>query len=103
MIVKVFLGISVLLTAFGIAYAGDNRVTPYGDYCKWCGTYGTCRTAMTPEEADKAIEEYYQQKGYRVGGSYHKGRFIEVYIFKDDILVDKVLFDRKTGRLRSLY
>ena len=50
-----------------------------------------------------ALDRYYRDKGYRVGTIYHKGRFIEAEIFKNNREVDKVLFDRKTGRLRSIY
>jgi hypothetical protein len=84
-------------------YAAEIAVTPYGDYCKECATYGTSREVIPPKEAITALERYYTEKGYRIGVVYHRGRFIEVEIFKDDRRVDKVLFDRKTGRLRSIY
>ena len=85
------------------AYAEENRVTPYGDYCTECTNYGTCKEMLSPEDALHALASYYHGKGYRVGQVYHKGRFMEADIYKDDKLVDKVLFDRKTGRLRSIY
>jgi hypothetical protein len=50
-----------------------------------------------------ALNRYYSERGYRVGTIYHKGRFIEAEIFKHNRRVDVVLFDRKTGRLRSIY
>ncbi len=83
--------------------AGDARITPYGDYCKECTIYGTCREVIPPREALIAIEKYYADKGYRLGTVFHKGRFIEAEIYKDSRRVDKVIFDRKTGRLRSMY
>jgi hypothetical protein len=42
-------------------------------------------------------------RGYQVGHVRHKGRFIEAEIYDRNRLVDKVLFDRKTGRIRSVY
>ena len=84
------------------SYAGDGAVTPYGDYCNYCTTYGTCKDTIPLKEAMAALETYYRVKGYQVGRVWHKGRFIEAEIYQDDILVDKVLFDRKTGRIRSI-
>jgi hypothetical protein len=84
------------------AFAGDNAVTPYGDSCKGCTTYGTCKDPVSPKEAMVAIGAYYRDKGYTVGTIEHRGRFIEAEIYEGNRLVDKVLFDRKTGRIRSI-
>jgi hypothetical protein len=80
-----------------------DKITPYGDYCKDCKTYGVCKTILSPNKASSALIEHYRNKGYTVGKVRHKGRFIEADIYKDNLHVDKVLFDRKTGRLRSIY
>jgi len=85
------------------AYAGEGRVTPYGDYCRDCTIYGICKDVIPPRRALTAIHRYYGEKGYRVGTVNHRGRFIEAEVYKDRRQVDKVLFDRKTGRLRSVY
>lgn len=96
-----------LLGSFSIlplsAGAFDKIITPYGDYCKACTSYGVCRDVMPVKESVNAISRYYRRKGYTVGNIYHKGRFIEADIYKNGKQVDKVLFDRKTGRLRSIY
>jgi len=88
-------------------YSGDNdvenNVTPYGDYCRDCTIYGTCKEIIASKDAVIALDHYYRHRGYRLGTIYHKGRFIEAEIFKNNRQVDKVLFDRKTGRLRSIY
>jgi hypothetical protein len=84
-------------------YAEERGITPYGDYCGVCTHYGTCKELLPPTEALRALKKYYKDKGYSVGRVYQKGRFIEAEIYKDDKQVDKVLFDRKTGRLRSIY
>lgn len=85
------------------AGAFDRIITPYGDYCKECTSYGVCRQVIPVKESISAISKYYRNKGYTVGNIYHKGRFIEADIYKNGKQVDKVLFDRKTGRLRSIY
>lgn len=84
-------------------HAEEDRITPYGDYCKECGFYGTCEKIMSPDDAAQALIRYYKEKGYSVGMIYHKGRFLRADIYKGNEQVDKVLFDRKTGRIRSIY
>jgi hypothetical protein len=95
--------ITVLFLSMGLsAFAGDGMVTPYGDYCKKCTTYGTCKDPLPPGEAIAALEQYYREKGLTVGKVQHRGRFIKAEIYEGNRLVDKVLFDRKTGRIRSI-
>ncbi len=92
----------LLLTA-GASQAFPEYVTPYGDYCREYNRYGSCREDIPPQEAMKAIDRYYREKGYWIRSFRPRGRFIEVDVFKNERLVDKVIFDRKTGRLRSVY
>ncbi|MDH4230738.1 MAG: hypothetical protein OEW04_01760 [Nitrospirota bacterium] len=95
--------ITALFLSVGLAaHAGHDAVTPYGDYCRECTTYGTCKDPIPPKAAIAAIVNYYGEKGYTVGRVRHKGRFVEAEIYKGNMLVDKVLFDRKTGRIRSV-
>lgn len=84
-------------------HADDSRVTPYGDYCAECAMYGACRDVLQQDAAVRVMDKYYRDRGYQVGNILHRGRFIEAVIYKDDRQVDRVLFDRKTGRLRSIY
>jgi hypothetical protein len=98
-----FVVIILILSIPYFAHAEENNVTPYGDYCRDCTIYGTCKEVIPPGVAVIALDRYYRERGYRVGTIYHKGRFIEAEIFKHNRRVDVVLFDRKTGRLRSIY
>jgi hypothetical protein len=93
----------VLLSVPAAAYAFPEYVTPYGDYCRDYNNYGSCKEGIPHQEAMKAMERYYREKGYRISAFTYRGRFIEADIFKQDKQVDKVIFDRKTGRLRSIY
>ena len=98
---KIFIT-ALLLLIWVPASAGNSRVTPYGDYCRDCATYGTCKSILPLEEAVAAIRLYYRDKGCTVGRIWHKGRFIEAEIYHGNRLIDKVLFDRKTSRIRSI-
>lgn len=89
--------ITALLLSISVqADAVHNRVTPYGDYCRQCTTYGTCKSMLPLKESIEAIVQYYKDKGCQIGRIWHKGRFIEVEIYQNNRLVDKVLFDRMT-------
>lgn len=103
MLREISFGIVLVLVTSILVYAEENNVTPYGDYCRDCTIYGTCKEVISPKVAMMALDRYYREKGYRVGAFYHKGRFVEAVIFKNSRQVDVVLFDRKTGRLRSIY
>jgi hypothetical protein len=103
MIQTIIMVVLALMVSAGAAQAFPGYVTPYGDYCREYNRYGACREAIPPQEAMKAIDRYYREKGYRIRTFTPRGRFIEVDVYKDDRQVDKVIFDRKTGRLRSVY
>ena len=95
--------IALLVILAGVVFGGDSSVTPYGDYCQYCSAYGICKGDIEPEEAEKAIEGYFGSKGLRAAHIRHRERFIEAEIYKDNRVVDKIIFDRKTGRIRSIY
>lgn len=88
------------------AWPGEKSmpITPYGDFCLRCSHYGVCKAPMSLEVARKAIRDYYHQKGFDTEIENIKGRFIKAKI-KDDMgkVVDVIIFDRRTGRVRSIY
>ena len=78
-------------------------VTPYGDFCTRCSKYGIGSKPVNMQEAIAAIKHYFKTKGLNVKGVRGRGRFLKAEIYKGDLLVDRVLFDRRTGRIRSIY
>lgn len=102
-----FLDLLSLLTIFFVfiplsIFAQEHR-TPYGDYQEWCGAYGVCKDDMSPKDAETAITRYFSSKGLRVGRIQHRGRFVEAEIYRNGRMTDRIIFDRKTGRMRSAY
>jgi len=101
----------VVLTGIltGNAYAETKKdvqekgVTPYGVSCPLCGEYGYCKKEARHEEAVRALEKYYKEKSMAVVVTKKEGRFIEADIYKDKDLVDRVVLDCKTGKIRSIY
>ena len=96
--------LSVIVLLFAVAsWSAGEHSAPYGDYPRWNSAYGICRENLGPREAETAIERYFATKGLRATNMRHKDRFIEADIYRDNRLFDKILFDRKTGRIRSIY
>ncbi|MBL7048410.1 MAG: hypothetical protein ISR96_02635 [Nitrospira sp.] len=87
----------------GFAQHHKKPVTPYGDFGSDCSHYGNCKKHMTHEEAKKAMIEYYHHKGMHVELENNKGRFIRAKVKKNDKVVDRIIFDRRTGRVKSIY
>jgi hypothetical protein len=83
--------------------AASEGGVPYGDYSDWCSAYGICKESLGPKQAEKAIIVYFETKGLRAKNMRHRDRFIEADIYRENKMVDKILFDRKTGRMRSTY
>jgi len=100
---KTIVSAALMLSAASVAVADERPVTPYGDHCRECTIYGTVGEPIPPPEAVHALRKYYEGRGYDLGTVYHKGRFIEAEIFRNGKQVDKVIFDRRTGRVRSIY
>ncbi|MBI5057998.1 MAG: hypothetical protein HZB61_15420 [Nitrospirae bacterium] len=82
----------------------EKPVTPYGDYCEQCSKYGTCKSMMSFHEAQKALDNYFVKKGFGVMiNDPGPGRFIRAKIIDKGRVVDVIIFDRLTGRMRSIY
>jgi hypothetical protein len=98
-----FLSLVLFLFSAAVSYGASDSIVPYGDYSQWCSAYGTCKEDLGPKEAEEAIEGYFANKGLRATNIRHKDRFVEAEIYRENRLIDKILFDRKTGRMRSTY
>ena len=106
---KKFAGLLIFLVFMGAttvevhAWPGGKPVTPYGDYCPLCTQYGNCKTIMTHEDAKRAMLNYYHKKGFEVELERKTGRFIRAKIKEQGKVIDVIIFDRRTGRIRSIY
>jgi hypothetical protein len=99
----------IILALLSVAWPGayawrlGKPVTPYGDFCPHCTKYGSCKTIMSHEDAKKAMKNYYRKKGLNVELENRGERFIRARIKEDDKVIDVIIFDRRTGRVRSIY
>lgn len=104
--ISLFIIVSMLLLApFSGASAlqYEKPVTPYGDYCPRCTKYGNCKTTLGHDDAKQAMLDYYHKKGMSVEIEKKRGRFIRAKISYENDVVDVIIFDRRTGRIRSIY
>ena len=101
--IGLILAATLIVSEASFAAADEKPVTPYGDHSKDCTLYGTGNKLMPLPEAIHGLKKYYEVRGYTVGIVNHRGRFIVAEIIRDSRLVDKVIFDRISGRVRSIY
>lgn len=94
-----------VLLSSGVHVKGHDEkdTAPYGDNSPLCGEYGYCGKPPTQEEAANALKSYFEKRGLRVMVLKQKGRFFEVEVYRNGTLVDRVLLDLRTGRIRSIY
>lgn len=94
---------SANLTYYVYAQNNIENATPYGEKCTLCGEYGYCSKIPSYNEAINALQSYYGQKGMNVIVLRQRGRFMEVEVYRNKIMVDRIILDLRTGRLRSAY
>ncbi len=79
----------------------------YGNYWrsyKW-GWYGARREVRTPVEAKEIIEQLlHHERGIRIVRMREKAHFYVAEIMNNEgVLIDLILIDRRTGRVRSMF
>ena len=76
----------------GMAYAADQ------------GSFGQKRGTATADKALKALKKHFEKKDIVIGEIIEKELYFEAEI-KDqkNTVVDKVIIDKRTGRIRSIY
>ncbi len=68
------------------------------------GEYGQKREVASPDQARKILEEYFSKKDVRIGKITEKNLYFEAEIRdRNGKLVDTVIVDKRTGRIRSIY
>ena len=84
----------------------EGKRYPYGDYYHSPreGKYGQRKTIRTEAEARKMLLNYFSPQKATIGEIREKGWFFEAEI-KDrhNTPIDRVIIDKRTGRIRSIY
>ncbi|NWF76246.1 MAG: hypothetical protein HXY53_06680 [Nitrospirae bacterium] len=76
----------------------------YGRGQKW-GWYGAKREVRTPVEAKQILDNFFiQNKKARIGKIRERHYFFEAEIINHKgTLIDLIIIDKRTGRVRSIY
>jgi hypothetical protein len=84
------------------AFAAEERA-PYGNAGE--GEYGEKRAVSTKDEARKILRDYFSgKKNAKIGKISEKALYFEAEILDDrDKVIDVVIVDKRTGRIRSIY
>ena len=83
-------------------YAEAEEATPFGATCPACATYGYCHKPLTNTQAIQNLKAYYSVKGLDVKVNRQFGRFLEASVYRDGNVVEQVILDRRTGRIRPI-
>ncbi len=76
--------------------------SPYGGSKN--GAYGEKKAVTTVKEALDAFREYFAKRDVRIGEVRGKDLYFEADVRdRNNNLIDKVIIDKRTGRIRSIY
>ncbi len=87
-----------------LLYSGERH--PYGTYCpcKERGWYGERRPVLTEKEAVNLIKDFFRERKVIIGDIQKRRHFFRVEILNENGgLIDIIIIDRRTGRMRSIY
>lgn len=79
---------------------------PYGDYYPGPrgGRYGARKAVRTEGEARNILRKYFSQRKATIGEIKERDWFFEAEIRdRNNTFVDRVIIDKRTGRIRSIY
>ena len=89
------------LIAVSGAHGADEK-GPYGGSRE--GGYGEKKEVLTQGDAEKILRQYFAKKNVTIGEIREKELYFEAEVRdKDNKVIDKVIVDKRTGRIRSIY
>lgn len=81
----------------------NRSAAPYGDFCPKCSKYGRGRMPVELEESMGALRDYFSHRSMNIDNVHVRGPLMRADVFRDGRMVDRVIFDRRSGRVRSIY
>jgi hypothetical protein len=86
---------------FGYPYGFGGR-PPYGSTNE--GLYGQRRAVLSKEDARRILKQYFFGRNVKIGAIWERKFYFEAEIRdRSGNLLDIVLIDKRTGRIRSIY
>ncbi len=91
-------------------YPGDRgprfyRGQPFSPYGRgWRGGYGERRAVQSRGDAQRMLNDYYVRRNMRIGPIKENQFYYEADILdRNNRFVDRVIIDKRSGRIRSIY
>ena len=111
LIITSFLALSMMAPIPAAAERPENRGRsfsegrPYGDYCPaQQGRYGATRQVESETAARNILNRYYRNRDISIASVEERRRFYRAEILDSaGNLLDIVIIDKQTGRIRSIY
>lgn len=76
--------------------------SPYGS--GWRGGYGERRAIQSSRDAQRMLNDYYTRRSMRIGPMRENQFYYEADILdRNNRFIDKVIIDKRSGRIRSIY
>ena len=92
---------TIYVFPFGYRYTYGER-SPYGSTNE--GLYGQRRVVVSKEDARRILKQYFFRRNVKIGAIWERKFYFEAEIRdRKDNLLDIVLIDKRTGRIRSIY
>jgi len=92
---------AIYVFPYGYPYGFGQR-SPYGSTNE--GLYGQRRVVVSKEDARRILKQYFFRRNVKVGEIWERKFYFEAEIRdKNGNLLDIVLIDKRTGRIRSIY
>lgn len=86
------------------AYGADGKGEKYPYGGSRGGGYGEKKEVLTSADAERMLRQYFANKNVTIGEIREKELYFEAEVRdKDNKLIDKVIVDKRTGRIRSIY
>ena len=101
--VIILLNMSVIGLPETHAFERSHKVTPYGAFCDNVSKYGKNKSIIDMKHAKSALQHYYGTKGLDVEIISKQGRFLKAKITSEGQLLDTIIFDRHSVRMRSIH
>ncbi len=99
-------GVLLLAALVSPVFAEDRHYGHYGyyPYGEFRRGYGERRAVPNSGEARRMLRDYYYSRDLRIGDIRERKLFYEAEIRdRRGVIVDRVIIDRRTGRIRSMY
>ncbi len=86
----------------GPGYDHGRPSSPYGG--GWRGGYGERRAVQSRGDAQRMLNNYYMRRNMRIGPIRDNGFYFEADILdRNNRFMDRVIIDKRSGRIRSIY